>query len=127
MTRPPDIPDAVSRFVLTSIPSVPHLETLLLQWREGGDWSAERLASRLFIGRAHAHSLLEDLCRAELLECDGEPLVFRCRREPDGLLALIGELDRIYSRQLKAVTGLIHSNVDRKAARFAQAFSWKKE
>ena len=124
MRRDPAIPDAVSRFLLTSVPSVPHLETLLLLWRDGGDWQPEQLASRLFVGRAQA---FEDLCRADLLECDGEPLAFRCRREPDGLIALIGELDGIYSRQLKAVTGLIHSNVDRKAARFAQAFSWKKE
>lgn len=127
MSRAPAIPDAVSRFVLTSIPSVPHLETLLLLWREGGDWNAERLASRLFIGRAQALSLLEDLCRADLLECDGEPIAYRCRAEPDGLLALVAELDATYRRQLKAVTALIHSNVDRKAARFAQAFSWNKD
>jgi hypothetical protein len=127
LNRAPDIPDAISRFVLTSIPSVPHLETLLLLWREGGDWNGERLASRLFIGRGQAQSLLEDLCQADLLECDGEPLAYRCRSEPEGLLALIHELDTTYSRQLKAVTALIHSNVDRKAARFAQAFSWKKD
>jgi hypothetical protein len=127
LTRSPDIPDAVSRFVLTSIPSVPHLESLLLLWREAGDWNAERLASRLFIGRAQAQSLLEELCRADLLECDGDPMAYRCRREPDSLLALIADVDAIYRRQLKAITSLIHSNVDRKAARFAQAFSWKKD
>lgn len=127
MSRPPAIPDAVSRFVLTSIPSVPHLETLLLLWRDGGDWTADQLASRLFVGRALALSLLEELCHADLLECEREPLAFRCRREPEALLALIGELDQTYSRQLKAVTALIHSNIDRKAARFAQAFSWKKD
>lgn len=127
MSRDPAIPDAVSRFVLTSIPSVPHLESLLLLWREDGDWDAERLASRLFIGRAQALAVLQDLCRADLLECDGDPIAFRCRRSPETLLGLIGELDAIYRRQLKAVTALIHSNIDRKAARFAQAFSWKKD
>ena len=127
MRRDPAIPDAVSRLPADQRPERAASGDAAAAWRDGGDWQPEQLASRLFVGRAQALSLLEDLCRADLLECDGEPLAFRCRREPDGLLALIGELDGIYSRQLKAVTGLIHSNVDRKAARFAQAFSWKKE
>ena len=122
------IPEGVRRFVLTSIPTVPHLETLLLLWREPGDgWLAEDVARRLYVPVASAQSLLEDLCQADLLECGGEPRRYRARGEPPALQALFADLDQAYARQLRAVTALIHSHVDRKASRFADAFSLRKE
>jgi hypothetical protein len=121
-------PDAVRRFVLTSIPSVPHMETLLLLWREQrGAWTADAIAARLFISAAHARSVAEELCNADLLECGGDPVHYRCRNGPASLLALLQAVDAAYTRHLRAVTALIHSNVDRKAARFAQAFLWEKK
>jgi hypothetical protein len=66
------------------------------------------------------------MCTADLIECDPGP-VYRCRREPASLMALLTEVDAAYSRQLRVVTALIHSNVDRRAARFAQAFTWEKK
>ena len=120
--------DAVRRFVLISIPTVPHLETLLLLWRSPDpDWSVEDIAKRLFVSAGQAGALAEELCAADLLECGGEPRLFRCRREPASLRNLLDEVDQAYSRNLRHVTELIHSNVDRKAARFAQAFTWEKE
>jgi hypothetical protein len=122
------IPDGVRRFLLTSIPTVPHLETLLLLWREPGDgWAADDIARRLYIPAAQAQALADELCQAELLACDGDPRRYRCRREPPALQALFAELDHVYARQLRAVTALIHSHVDRKASRFADAFSLRKE
>ncbi len=121
------IPDGVRRFVLTSIPTVPHLETLLLLWREPATgWTAEAIAGRLYVPAATALALAEDLCQADILECDGDPRRYRCRREPPALQALLAEVDQAYARHLRAVTALIHSHVDRKAARFAEAFSWRK-
>lgn len=120
--------DAVRRFVLISIPTVPHLETLLLLWSSPDtDWAAEDIAKRLFVTAAQADAVAEDLCAADLLECGGEPKHYRCRREPPSLCALLDEVGQAYSRHLRHVTELIHSNVDRKAARFAQAFTWEKE
>ena len=122
------IPDGVRRFLLTSIPTVPHLETLLLLWREpGAGWTAEEIARRLYVPVAAAQSLAEDLCEADLLECDGTPRTYRCRREPPALQSLFADLDRAYARSLREVTALIHSHVDRKASRFADAFSLRKE
>jgi hypothetical protein len=123
----PAISDAVRRFVLTSIPTVPHMETLVLLWGEAGPWTAEEIARRLFVTAAHAESLAGDLCEADLLDCGGDPVRYRCRREPESLAALLGEVAEAYSRRLREVTSLIHSNVDRKAARFAQAFTWEKK
>ncbi|MEO8160191.1 MAG: hypothetical protein ABI588_02135 [Arenimonas sp.] len=116
--------DAVRRFVLTSIPTVPHIETLLLLWRESDrDWSAQELARRVFVAPAQAESIVDDLCRADLLQCEGEPRRVRCRREPASLIALLAELDHAYTRHLRQVTALIHSSVERSAERFAQAFT----
>jgi hypothetical protein len=122
------IPDEVRRFVLTSIPTVPHLETLLLLWRERKErWSAEEIALRLYVAPALAHALAADLCSADLLDCEGDPPVYRSRREPSHLARLVEGLDQAYTRQLREVTRLIHSNVDRRAERFKQAFTWKKD
>lgn len=120
--------DAVRRFVLTSIPTVPHIETLLLLWREpDADWAAEDIARRVFIPVQQAAAVAEELCSADLLACHGDPARYRCRREPSALAALLGELDRAYTMHLRPITALIHSNMDRKAARFAQAFTWEKQ
>ena len=122
------IPDGVRRFLLTSIPTVPHLETLLLLWREpGAGWTVDAIARRLYVPVGAAESLADDLCQADLLECEGDPRTYRCRRDPPALLALFGELDRAYARSLREVTALIHSHVDSKASRFADAFSLRKE
>lgn len=121
------IPDSVRRFVLTSIPTVPHLEALLLLWREPSrEWPLHEIAARLYVPDATAAPIAEDLCRAGLIVCEGEPLRYRSQRESQELTELLDALDATYSRQLRAVTALIHSNIDRKAARFAQAFNWRK-
>jgi hypothetical protein len=122
------IPDGVRRFVLTSIPTVPHLETLLLLWREpGAGWLADDIARRLYVPAASAQAIADELCQADLLECEGEPRRYRCRREPATLAALFDALDRAYARRLREVTALIHSHVDRKASRFADAFKLRKD
>ena len=118
--------DAVRRFVLTSIPSVPHIETLLLLWRDAErDWSPDEVARRLFVTRERAQAVIDDLCQADLLACDTEARRYRSRREPPSLASLLSELDTAYTRHLREVTSLIHSNVERKAERFAQAFNWE--
>lgn len=122
------IPEGVRRFLLTSIPTVPHLETLLLLWREPGTgWLTEDVARRLYVPAATAQAILDELCQADLLVGEGDPKRFGCRREPPALQALFADLDRTYARQLRAVTALIHSHVDRKASRFVEAFSLRKE
>jgi hypothetical protein len=122
------ISDAVRRFVLTSIPTVPHMETLLLLWREPDfQWRVDEIAKRLFVRPAVAEALAKDLCRADLFVRDSDSKCYRCRRDPPGLATLLAAVDAAYNRHLREVTALIHANVDRKAARFAQAFTWEKK
>lgn len=121
------IPDSVRRFLFTSIPSVPHLETLMLLWREQERaFLVDEIASRLYVGVDVAKALAEDLAKVELLGSDGDGSRYRVRTEPPELRELLHELDRTYSRHVRAVAELIHSNVDRKAHRFATSFYWRK-
>ena len=121
------IPDSVRRFLFSNIPSVPHLETLMLLWREQERaFLVDEIASRLYVSVDVAKALVEDLSKAELLGEDGDESRYRVRTEPPELRALLQELDRTYSRQVRAVAELIHSNVDRKAHRFATSFYWRK-
>ena len=121
------IPDAVRRFLFTSIPSVPHLETLMLLWREQErTFTVDDIASRLYVSVDVAKVLADDLTKADLLCSADEESKYRLNTEPPELRALLKELDRTYSRQVRAVAELIHSNVDRKAHRFAKSFYWRK-
>jgi hypothetical protein len=121
------ISDSVRRFLFTSIPSVPHLETLMLLWREQERaFLVDEIASRLYVSVDAAKALAEDLARAELLGGEDDGARYRVRTEPPELHALLQELDRTYSCQVRAVAELIHSNVDRKAHRFATSFYWRK-
>lgn len=128
---PPPIPEAIRRFVLTSIPSVPHLEALLLlRMAEGEFWSDARLAERLYISEKVAHTLMAELCRAGMIEPDAtNERIHSYRYQPSSaaLRNTIDELAGLYARQLVDITLLIHSKLDRKAQQFADAFTWRKK
>ena len=120
------IPDEVRRFLLGAIPSVPHLEALLLVRAEAVEpWTAPFLARRMYIDEAGAGRLLRDLGDAGLLRPAGHGYLF----DPaDAHLAtVVAELDAIYARRVVEVAELIHSSSDRKAQRFADAFRLRKE
>jgi hypothetical protein len=109
------LPEEIRRFLLTSIATVPHLEALLLLWREPGQaWSADTIAARLHVSTPSAEKIAEDLCEADFLECEAN--IYRCRSEPS-LARLFAAVDAAYARQLREMTLLIHSNTSRAAAR----------
>jgi hypothetical protein len=123
----PTVPDEVRRFILTSIPSVPYLEALLLlRGNADASWDALRAAARLYIGEAQALGLLHALLEASI-----------ARRLEDGsfvygpgnpqLREVLDALALTYSQNLVGVTDLIHSRVEKRAQQFADAFRWKKE
>ena len=57
-----EIPDDLRRFILTSVPSVPYLEAILLLQRErGAGWTAPLLARRLYLPESRAVELLGHL------------------------------------------------------------------
>lgn len=126
MDRAP-IPEDIRRFVLTSIPSVPFLEALLLLRADVSQpWDIDALAKRLYVRERTAQALLEDLCTAGMATCCDTGL-YRYEPESDILRNLIDQLADLYATQLVAVTNLIHSSLDRKAQQFADAFKWRKD
>jgi hypothetical protein len=104
------IPEAVSRFLLAYVPSVPHLEALLLIRRSvDRAWSADRIAASLYIDADAATHCLDDLVRHGLLVADDAPRRYRVRNTSPELSSLLEELDRGYARRVRDVAELIHS------------------
>lgn len=123
-------PEDLRRFVLTSIPSVPFLEALLLlRANPTQQWHAASLAGRLYVRERTAQALLEELSRAGMV-APCEPPAHDCYQyQPSSpqLRERIDALADLYSRHLVEVTVLIHSSLDRKAQQFADAFKLRKD
>lgn len=119
-----DIPADLRRFILTSIPSVPHIEALmLLRAHAPQAWRADDAARRLYVAPGAAEAVLADLCKAGLLLCDQATACYTYRPGDE----LIDRLAALYASNLVDVTMLIHSKLDRKAQQFADAFNFRKE
>lgn len=124
----PAIPEDIRRFVLTSIPSVPHLEALLLLRGAPGPWTTAAVAERLYLGEKPASGLLDDLCQSGMASVSAEaPPLYRYQPVSEVLRTTIDSLADFYARHLVEVTHLIHSRHDRKAQQFADAFKWRKD
>ena len=119
------IPDDLRRFILTSVPSVPYLEAmLLLRAGPGADWQAADLARRLYIPQQKAEELLQQLVDAGLVSNEGP--CWRWRPAGDAA-ALVDRLAHIYAGELVEVTELIHTREERRARQFADAFRLRKK
>ena len=121
--------DDVRRFVLTSVPSVPYAEAMLLMRRKpDAAWDAQRLARRLYVSEAQAFDLLHKLSAAGVagrISEDGSE--FSYRPATPELSARVDAFAESYRNNLMEVTALIHSPVERRAHQFADAFRWKKD
>ena len=129
MPQPP-IPEDLRRFILTSIPSVPFLEALLLLRADPSQqWESAMLASRLYIRERVASQLLADLCTAGIARACDPPATHCYRYDPasEALRERIDCLADLYARQLVDVTHLIHSSLERQAQQFADAFRLRKD
>ena len=126
MTRP-ELPANVRRFILTSIPSVPYLEAVLLLRAEPATaWGVAELAPRLYVPERTATELLQLLTSSGIAAAVGETRTARYAPAPE-LRDLLEELAQSYSTDLVAITDLIHSRIDRRAQRFADAFRFRKD
>lgn len=126
MTGQP-IPEDIRRFILTSIPSVPHVEgLLLLRGAPNEPWDARRLGQRLYVNDQTAATVLRDLHEIGALEASAQhPATYRYAPRADELRSLIDRLADVYTHHLVEVTHLIHSGLNKKAQQFADAFIWR--
>jgi transposase len=128
------IPGDVQRFILTSIPSVPFLEAMLLL-RSGADtdrsYDARQLAQGLYMSEKAAHALLVELHEAGILVADvgddAENVRYRYQPASDDLDGMITRLADAYAKNLVEIANLIHSKVGKKAQQFADAFLFRKD
>ncbi len=124
------IPEDLRRFVLSSIPSVPYLEALLLMRADPDQpWSTDSLARRLYVRDKVAEGLMAELCRSGMAapSPDAPADAYCYRPREDALRERIDRLADLYATHLVEVTHLIHASLDRKARQFADAFKWRKD
>lgn len=121
-----ELPADIRRFVLTSIPSVPYLEAvLLLRAQPEEAWEATDLARRLYVADRTAADLVQQLRDGGVAEAAGESAI---RYAPAAELKdRLDALAHWYAADLVTITGLIHSRIDRRAQQFADAFRIRKE
>lgn len=123
------IPDDVRRFIVTSVPSIPHLEGLLLL-RDAAvpAWTAEILAQRLYIGTRQAADLIEALHRGGFLApVDGAAGSYRYQPAHPSLRKIVDQLALAYQADLIGITHLVHSAGSKKVQQFADAFKWRRD
>jgi hypothetical protein len=121
------IPDDVYRFVLTSVPSVPYLEAmLLLRAKPTAPWTAEELAQRLFLPAALGEGLLAQLCDSGLAAPGDVERTFRWNPGP-AMVPMVDKLAEIYAVNVVDVAALIHSRQERRAVEFADAFRLRRK
>lgn len=121
------IPDAVQRFVLTSIPSVPFLEALLLlQDMPDVRWDAAALARRLYLSERASALLLDELQASGFIGSDA-PGIYHYAPRSDDIRELIMIVKDVYAKNLVGISNLIHAKTNRKAYQFADAFKLRKD
>lgn len=133
--RRAELPDDVRRFILTSVPSVPYLEAiLLLRTEPDAAWEVRRVAGRLYVSEKQAAELLAALTEAGIAgradqeaEGQGEAALFSFSPATVELREVLDALAQAYSSNLVGVTDLIHSRIDKRAQQFADAFRWRKK
>ena len=122
-----ELPADVRRFLLTSVPSVPFLEAvLLLRAEPSHSWDAPLLARRLYVPERTALELLAQLAESGVT-APGEGGTGVRYAPRDELAGLLDRLAAAYAADLVAVTDLIHSRIDKRAQQFADAFRFRKE
>jgi hypothetical protein len=121
------IPEDLRRFILTSVPSVPFVEALLVfRDADGKAIETSAVARRLYMGERAVAEVVAQLAAAGMVQAGDAPATHRYAPEP-GLAAMLELLARFYRTHLVEVTDLIHSKTGRLAQQFADAFKWKKE
>ena len=119
------IPDDVCALVLERIDSVPELEAILL-FREDPrrEWTPEAAGRRLYVSTTVAGHVLGLLCERGFFARSGEG--YRYEPESPRLRRIVDQLAIAYSRQLVAVTQMIHSKPSQNLRDFVDAFRLRK-
>ena len=128
MHREP-IPEDLRRFILTSVPSVPYVEALLI-YRDahGAAVETDALARRLYVSAKAAIEIATQLLEAGVVStADAPSPAYRFAPQTRELAGILDVLADYYRSHLVEVSDLIHSRTARKAQQFADAFKLRKD
>lgn len=119
------IPEALRRYVLTSVPSVPFVEAMLVfRGEPQSTFSIDDVARRLYIRGQQAAEILDQLRDARILERVENGHRYA---PPPELAPTLDQLAEFYRSNLVEVTALIHSHTGRVAQQFADAFKLRRD
>jgi hypothetical protein len=113
------------RFVVAKIPTVSHLEALLLLRSTTDAWPISQLGARLYVSDVQATQLVDDLQARGLAVHLGDNAQYLPKSER--VARVVDELAMVYGRRLVEITQLIHAVNEKKARRFADAFLYRKD
>lgn len=122
------LPLEVERFVVECIPSVVHLEALLLlRSRAQEELPLETVATLLYVEPARAAKVLWDLSLRHLISARSQRGPYRFMPRPDRR-ASIDRLAEAHRTMLIPLTRFIHEVAEHRSIRdFANAFRFRKE
>lgn len=113
--------EEIYTFVGEEIDTIPHLEALLLVWRnQPRRWTASEIARALYVPEESALNILEGLHRRGLLAVSEDQYRYASlsiKRDQ-----LVEALDATYRRELIPISRLIHSKGTAAIRNFADAF-----
>ena len=122
------IPESLRRFVLTSVPSVPWVEALLLfRNAKRAPLDVGHIARNLYIAEPAAADVVAQLAAARVVIRDDASGTYRYAPDTPELAARLDMLAAHYASHLVEMTDLIHSNRARTAQQFADAFKVRKD
>jgi hypothetical protein len=122
------ISEDTRRFVLTSIPSIPYLEAILLFKRDrSAEWSAKRLGQALYIPESAASALVQALASAGVITGATDASLFHYSPRDATLDGALNALEEAYRADMIGVTRLVHDATQRSAQRLADAFRIRKD
>ncbi|MEO8313655.1 MAG: hypothetical protein ABI645_02575 [Pseudomonadota bacterium] len=124
-----EVPEDVLRFIERRIDSVPHLEALLLLWKNPAvAWTEGDISARVYVSRDQAQAILRDLARHGLINVTSEvPNLYSYNVAWDES-QLMDKVATTYRRHLVRLAELIHEKAGSEAVRdFARAFKFKAE
>jgi hypothetical protein len=120
--------EAVDRFIMEEIDTVPHLEALLLLWRNQKPWSTAEMGKALYVSDEAAEKVLQDLVRRSLATLTpGDVDLYSYDSGAQQKNHLLRLLDEAYRRDLIRITRMIHGKASPAVREFARAFRFKKD
>lgn len=122
------LPPEVERFVLECVPSIAHLEALLLlRSRAHEELSLETIATRLYVDPARAAQVLAELEGCNLVSARSPRGPYRLSQRPDRRDA-IDALAETHRTMLVPLTRFVHESAAHRSIRdFAEAFRFRRE